>query len=282
MTGSTVGRRLTDAAAFLFDVDGCLLLSARGGGGVAKAFAGANDVLREVRRSGKTLVTCTNGTYHPPNEYAAWLRSVGLDVRDEEMLTPAVVAAEHLVKAHDEPTAFVIADGGLAGPLEDRGVRVLDLAEAPTAKAVILGGVSGVTTPQIQAACDAVLGGAELLVTAHARWFASSRGKQIGTSGAYGAAITYITGVTPTTIGKPSPLVMELAAERTGVAAEDFVVVGDDIESEVGMGRAAGAQTVLLLSGVTSAEQVEQAAEHELPDLVLPDIGALRAHLGIS
>src|SRR5437762_4840323 len=83
---------LEDAAAFVFDVDGTLVLSEDPNAGTGvRALDGAAAVLAALRQRGRPFVCFTNGTGQVPAEVAAKLRRVGLDVRDAEMLTPASV-----------------------------------------------------------------------------------------------------------------------------------------------------------------------------------------------
>jgi ribonucleotide monophosphatase NagD (HAD superfamily) len=74
-------------------------------------------------------------------------------------------------------------------------------------------------------------------------------------------------------VGKPSPIILEVALETLGLGARDCVIVGDRIETDIVMGKRLGLVTVLVLSGITRAGDARIA---ELaPDLVLPGIHAL-------
>jgi len=71
-------------------------------------------------------------------------------------------------------------------------------------------------------------------------------------------------------VGKPSPIILEVALARLGVDARDAVIVGDRIETDIVMGKRLGLATVLVLSGVTRADDPRVA--EIAPDLVLPSI----------
>jgi NagD protein len=71
-------------------------------------------------------------------------------------------------------------------------------------------------------------------------------------------------------VGKPSPIILDVALARLGVPAADAVIVGDRLETDIVMGKRLGLATVLVLSGVTRADD-RQIAEIA-PDLVLPSI----------
>jgi ribonucleotide monophosphatase NagD (HAD superfamily) len=90
------------------------------------------------------------------------------------------------------------------------------------------------------------------------------------------AAVEAVTGHrVETIVGKPSPIILEVALESLGVEARDCVIVGDRIETDIVMGKSLGLATVLVLSGITRGDDPRIA---ELaPDLVLPGIRALVA-----
>src|SRR6185295_20067826 len=78
-----------------------------------------------------------------------------------------------------------------------------------------------------------------------------------------------------TIVGKPSPIILEVALAALGVPARDAAIVGDRIETDIVMGRRLGLGTVLVLSGVTRADDPRIAAV--APDHVVGSIGALVA-----
>lgn len=270
-------RRPAEAAAFLFDVDGTLVLSEdpNTGAGGARALPGAVDVLRALRQRGSRYACFTNGTGQLPVSIAAKLRGVGLDVEDHEVLTPSTVAAESI--RHSHPGAPVLAFGteGVLQPLRDANIHLLGVEEAEQAKVVVIGADPDFTYAKLTAACRAVWGGAPMLVTSMAPYFASAGGRLPSTSGAIAAGIRHVTGVEPVVVGKPSPLVLRIAAARLHAEPSELVVVGDDLRLEIRMAREAGAFGVLVLTGSSSQSHVEEAASELRPDLVLSAVGDL-------
>jgi ribonucleotide monophosphatase NagD (HAD superfamily) len=76
-----------------------------------------------------------------------------------------------------------------------------------------------------------------------------------------------------TIVGKPSPIILDVALAALGVTAADAVMVGDRVETDIAMGRRLGLTTVLLLSGVTRPDDPRIADLR--PDLVLGSIADL-------
>jgi NagD protein len=272
---------LLHARAFLFDVDGTLVLSEdpNTGAGGARALSGASALLAMLRTRGTPYACFTNGTGQPPAAVAAKLRGLGLDVRDSEMLTPASVAATYLQSAYPNQPVLAFGTEGLLEPLAASGVPLASLDQADAARAVLIGADPDFTYIKLTAACRAVWAGAPMLVTSMAAYFASSGGRLPSTSGAIAAGIRHVTGVEPTVVGKPSPLVIDMAARVLGCESSQVVVVGDDVRLEIRMAREAGAPSVLVLSGSSQAKDVAATPTTLRPDLVVDVVGDLLHHL---
>src|ERR1700687_4535970 len=103
--------KLSDAEAFVFDVDGTLVLSddPNAGSGEVHVLPGAPETLALLRARGKRLAVFTNGSGQPPRAVAARLCLAGVDVADEEVLTPSVIAVEYIRRHH--PGQAVLAFG---------------------------------------------------------------------------------------------------------------------------------------------------------------------------
>jgi 4-nitrophenyl phosphatase len=78
-------------------------------------------------------------------------------------------------------------------------------------------------------------------------------------TGAIVAAVATGSGATPLVIGKPEPLIVTLALKRLGVSADEAIVVGDNVETDMPAGAGAGVRTVLILTGVCRREDAARA-----------------------
>jgi HAD superfamily hydrolase (TIGR01450 family) len=204
-----------------------------------------------------------------PSAQAARLRAVGLDIADEQLLTPANVAAAYICQHHAGQDVLAFGNDGLLRPLLAAGVPLADLRQTNAVGVVLIGADPEFTYPKLVAACRAVWAGAPLLVTSMAPYFAARDGRMPSTSGAIAAGIMHATGAEPIVVGKPSPLAMQVLASRLNLPAAQIAVVGDDIHLEIKMGREAGVRTVLVLTG-SSTE-----TDGPPPDLVLRSIAGL-------
>jgi HAD superfamily hydrolase (TIGR01450 family) len=267
--------------AFVFDVDGTLVLSddpTVGTGGV-HVLRGASELLRRLRARGKRLAVFTNGSGQLPRQVAAKLRSAGLDVADDELLTPPVIAVEYIRRHYPGEAVLAFGGEGVLEPVRQGGINVASLEDAEHAGVVLVGADLEFTYAKLEAACRAVWAGAPLLVTSMAPYFASRRGRMPSPSGSIAAAIRHVTGTEPRVVGKPSALVMEVLAERFATTPQKIGVIGDDLQLEIRMAREAGAFGVLVLSGTSRESDLDHLPADHRPHLVVPVIGDLIAHV---
>ena len=282
-------RRLRDARGYIFDMDGTLALGDRVNHGLAP-LPGAVEMLRWVRGRGLPYLVFTNGTNRSPAHFAAVLRDAGLDVPDEQMMTPASSAVVMFTR-RGYKRVMVLGGDGLAGPLRAAGIEVVPPLPEPVIGSPVVGSpVVGSTTevdavfaswfreftmPHLEAACQAIWSGATLYSASETPFFASAGGRALGTSRAISAMIRSITGCRLTVTGKPSPAALRAAAARLGVPASDLVVVGDDPLLEVPMAHRGRALAVAVQTGLAGPGAYEHLPPEKQPHLHLRGVDEL-------
>ncbi len=275
---------VVEARGWVFDVDGCLMRTARAGGAGGVPFPGAVELVAALKGAGRRVLLCTNASGRPPRRYAAHLRSLGFDVDDDEFVTAGSATADHVAAHHPGARVLALGGDGLTVPLTEAGVDVVDPASGADAEVVVVGAADGYSTAELNAACLAVDSGAAFYVTVRTPWFFGGVGKSVAVSSAVAAAISWVTGVEAQVTGKPSPALAERMLARFGATApaRDLVVVGDHT-AELELAQAMGARSVLVLSGATTPEDLDALSPGTVPDLVLPDVARLhdlvRPHL---
>jgi 4-nitrophenyl phosphatase len=237
---------------FMFDLDGTLLLSDRSLGGY-DILPGAVDVLTTLRQRGVPYVVLTNGSAYPPAEQAAKLRSHGLPIDDDRMITPSSVAADHMSR-HAIRRVLVLGKRGVGQALLDAGIETVYAGEprASEAQAVYVGWHPDCTMRDIEAACEAIWAGAKFYVASDVPFFATRHGRTMGYSYAIVGAIRRVTRAPMLLMGKPSLHALRYVARRLGVAMREVGVVGDDPVVEGIMARRGGATVFGVTTGVTS------------------------------
>lgn len=258
----------------MFDIDGCLILSDGPSGLGGSVLPGAREAIDLVRNSGRSLAVFTNGSGQAPHQIADSLRGLGLDIRDDEVLTPAVVAAETMQALYQQQPLLVFGGIGMHHDFQKRGLNVVDLDRAvagePTnAVAVVIGWDTDFGRDKLQVAAEAVLAGAEIYCTSDAPSFASEHRLNVGVSGFIAAGLSHVTGRPYRVLGKPSAEAMEILVQGLGVPAEEVLIIGDDLILECSMARAGGALGFLVTTGTNSAADAESAPADRKPDVVV-------------
>jgi NagD protein len=272
---AAVLKRLRAARAFLFDVDGTLVLGDRRNNGL-RPLPGAITLLERLRERKLPFAALTNGTVRTPDEYVHELRAAGLLFDQQMALTPSSVAADYFVR-YGYKRVRVLGSEGVWRPLEAAGITVILGHEDEAVDAVFVGWYREFRMDDIQAACEAIAAGARLFTGSLAPYFASAQGKVLSSSRVICSAITSITGKRATVLGKPAPEALRFACRRLGIEPAHLVVVGDDPSLEVYMARRGGALGIAVRTGTWGQGPVARLPAQHRPHLALQNVGELLA-----
>lgn len=271
---------LADTRAWVLDVDGCLMRTARAGGAGGTAMPAAGEFVTALRAAGHTVIICTNASQKPPSHYAQHLRSNGIDIPDSDLVTAGSAAASYVAERHRGARVLVVGDRGLIEPMTHLDLELVDTSDAATADVVVVGAADNYPTATINAAALAVDAGASLYTTVDLPWFHGGLSKSVAVSAAIAHAIAWATGTTPTVLGKPSPALGETLVRLLGTDPAAITVVGD-ATAEIDLARAMGARSVLVLSGATDLAALAALPGDRKPDLVAADIEDLFTRMSV-
>jgi glycerol 3-phosphatase-2 len=240
---------------------------------------GSPEALAAMLGAGKQLVFVTNNPTRRPEEYAERLRGYGVEVGPEQVVTAGIVAARLAAEAADGSGALVLGRDTLRDMVEEAGAAPVDPEDAETAAVVVVSGWPGFDYEWLRAAKRALDGGAALIATSHDPTMPMPGGEWPGT-GAVLAAVETASGARAEIAGKPERHLFELALSRMP-RAERVAMVGDRLSSDIAGGRAAGLETVLVLSGTSGSDGKGGSEDPETatvkPDHVVADLAALLA-----
>lgn len=255
---------------------------------------GVAAVLSARAAAGDAVVYVTNNSMHYRADYVTRLSAMGAPVTPDRVISSSRATALHL-REHEPSIRRVLAfgAGGLERELRDVGLDVVTTATAATRMtqetidgwtaagapdAVIVGLDPNLTYVRLTAAADCIRAGARFIATNRDPIYPTERGLRPG-AGSIVAALEATTGVTPLSIGKPAPLLLEIAAEAVGREARDAVMIGDGIGTDLAAALAVGARSVLMLTGVTSRAQVNALPADGRPTAVAADAAELEVAL---
>ncbi|MCT9107645.1 HAD-IIA family hydrolase [Streptomyces mirabilis] len=232
--------------SWLTDMDGVLIHE-----GVP--IPGADAFVKKLRESGKPFLVLTNNSIYTARDLHARLRRMGLDVPVENIWTSALATAKFLDDQRPGGTAYVIGEAGLTTALHDIGYVLTD--HEPDY--VVLGETRTYSFEAMTKAVRLIKGGARFIATNPDETGPSAEGP-LPATGAVAALITKATGKQPYFAGKPNPLMMRTGLNAIGAHSETSAMIGDRMDTDVLAGLEAGMVTYLVLTGLTTREEIEQ------------------------
>ncbi|WP_250550523.1 HAD-IIA family hydrolase [Pseudonocardia sp. H11422] len=228
------------------DMDGVLVHEGR-------LIPGADVFISRLRESGTPFLVLTNNSIYTPRDLQFRLRNTGIDVACESIWTSALATAVFLDDQRPEGSAYVVGEAGLTTALHEIGYVLTDTDP----DYVVLGETRTYSFEAVTTAIRLIDAGARFVATNPDPTGPSSEGV-LPATGSVAALITRATGVSPYFIGKPNPLMMRAALNRLKAHSEATVMVGDRMDTDIVAGLEAGMRTVLVLSGIVRAEEVDR------------------------
>ncbi len=249
----------------LLDLDGTVYL-----GGAA--IPGAAEALHVAGQSGMRLAYVTNNAFRTPAAIAELLTGMGIPATRDDIVTSAQAAAHMLAdRLPAGAPVLVVGGSGLRMALRERGLRPVSTA-ADRPLAVVQGFSPGITYSLLAEGGLAVAAGALFVASNVDRTLPSSRGNQPG-NGSLTEVIAYATGVRPLVAGKPEPPLHHESVLRTG--AKRPLAVGDRLDTDIEGAQRVGADSLLVLTGVSGPADVVLAPPGQRPTYIAEDLAGL-------
>jgi 4-nitrophenyl phosphatase len=275
----------------LIDLDGVVYRGSTPIPGVAA-------VLADRAARGDTVVYVTNNAMHYRADFVTRLTGLGAPVTADRVVSSARATALYLAgPAMDPPVHRVLAvgAGGLERECRDAGLEVVTAAHAASRlaqegiegweaagrpDAVVVGLDPQFTYQKLAVAMDCVRQGARFVATNRDPVYLTERGTRPG-AGAIVAAVEVGAQVTPVSIGKPAPHLLEMAIRTTGMDRAEAVMVGDSITSDLAAAVGLGIPCILMLTGISTRAQAEALPRDQRPAAMAEDAAELAAALDL-
>lgn len=252
----------------MFDMDGVVKVGDR-------AVTWAVEQVDAVRAAGASIAFVTNNASRSAARVAEQLRTFGIEASPSDVVTSAQAAAGHVRAEHGEGAPVVLL--GAEGLHEAAREAGLVVTEDPSRAVALLSGYAP------DARWSEIMRAA-VLVRAGLPYVASNTDATIPTS--FGVApghgtlvqlISEFAGVTPWVAGKPSPPLLLETIERTGGTTP--LMVGDRLDTDIAGAHAVGCASLLVMTGVTTMQELVAASGALRPTYVAPDLrGLTEAH----
>lgn len=214
---------------------------------------GSIDFVNWLQKEKKEFLFLTNSSERSPKELMQKLKRLGMDVDESHFYTSALATASFLQSQCPGGSGYVIGEPGLINALYDAGISMNDV----NPDYVIVGETRGYNFEKIEKAVQLVTKGARLIGTNPDLTGPTEKGIVPATR-ALMAPIELTTGKQAYYIGKPNPVIMRHAVQKLGLLSQDIAIIGDRMDTDIIAGIESGIDTVLVYSGVTTREGIEQ------------------------
>jgi glycerol 3-phosphatase-2 len=249
----------------LLDLDGVVYIG-------GKVVPGASEALRKASDEGMRLAYVTNNASRTPAAVAQVLTGMGIAAEPSDVVTSAQAAARLLAERLPAGAPVLVIGGmGLRVALRERGLRPVSTAAARPA-AVVEGFAPQVDYSALAQGGLAVRAGALFVGTNADLTIPNAQGIAPG-NGSLLQVIRTATKQTPIIAGKPEPPLHHESVIRTG--AKHPLVVGDRLDTDIEAAYRVGADSLLVLTGVTDAADAVLAPPHQRPTFVADDLAGL-------
>lgn len=256
-----MSRKIRSKMGFICDMDGVIYHGNR-------LLPGVMDFLSWLKNENKQFMFLTNSSERSPRELQEKLHRLGLDVDESHFYTSALATASFLASQCPNGSAYVIGETGLTNAMYDAGFSMNDV----NPDYVVVGETRNYNIEKIEKAVHLVFNGARLIGTNPDLTGPAEHGIVPATR-ALIAPIELATGKQAYFIGKPNPLMMRHALKKLGTKPEETAIVGDRMDTDIIAGVESEIDTVLVLSGVTSRENIHNFPYS--PKYVLSGVGEI-------
>jgi len=258
--------RLRNARGWIFDMDGVLYVG-------SERLPGVQELLDALALRERQVMLATNNSMSTPQAYERKLAEMGIEIPAASVITSALATRDYLVRTLPEGSGiYVIGMPALREQLfDDTSFHPVQYGEEQP-EAVVIGLDLQFSYDKLKAGHQALQHGARFIATNSDSTLPTEAGLVPG-AGSIVAALATASGQLPFVIGKPETPMLEMAMARMGTRPEETVMLGDRLDTDVLAGQRAGMLTVLVLSGVSTREDLAQVAT--LPDVVVSDLPSL-------
>lgn len=250
---------------YLFDMDGTLYLGSR-------LFDFTLELLDTLKKTGRRYLFMTNNSSKSVEDYVKKLASLGISATREDFMTSSQATAYYLHKHHEGQKLYVCGTESLKQELRREGFTVT--TDVDETECIVMGFDTELTFQKLHDISFMLLTRPELpYIATNPDYVCPTEFGSVPDCGSVCDMIYNATKKRPVVIGKPAALMPRLAMEALGIKDEEACVVGDRIYTDIKSGLNAGITSVLVMSGETTQEILDESAEK--PHIVLKDAGEI-------
>jgi len=253
---------------FIFDLDGVIYIG-------KTLLPGVKETLDSLKERGDRICFLSNNSTLSRRGYCIKLKKMGLKVKEEQLFISSYLLVLYLKnhkKIAPDEKVMVIGEKGIFQELKRAGIKTS--WDPEKVRYVAVGMDRKINFRKLSLAYDAIIRGAEFIATNTDVTY-PLEGKTIPASGAIVKALEVSTKRKPVVLGKPETFGINILLAHTGFSVSQVVLIGDRLETDIALGNKMGIRTVLVLSGITSPEEVKNTPPSLRPTFVISSLPEL-------
>ncbi|MCR4709929.1 MAG: HAD-IIA family hydrolase [Clostridiales bacterium] len=245
---------LSNKKLFLMDMDGTIYLD-------DKLLPGAREFIDRTRAKGRA-VFLTNNSSRGIDAYLEKMARLGVPATEDDFLTSVDATIyyleDHFGKNAGNKIIYVMGTESFKKQLKDAGFKVTGIY-SDDIEIVLLGFDRELTYRKLEDVSRLLTEKPEIpYFAANPDWVCPSEFGYVPDCGSMAEMLWHATGRKPIFMGKPEPLMAELAMKKFGCTKEETLIMGDRIYTDIACGVNAGVDTAFLLSGEGVLEDIDK------------------------
>lgn len=232
---------LRNKKLFLFDMDGTIYLD-----GVL--FDYVAELMQTIKNIGGRYVFITNNSSKSVEDYIGKLESMGIPCDEDNFFTSTQASAELLKDRIENNLIYVQATESCKKELAKYGLNITDEYNEKVS-AILVGFDSEITGEKMRNTSKMLTKLDVPYYATNPDWVCPVDFGYVPDCGSMCFGYEKATGKKPIFIGKPNPMMIDLAMSKFNVSKEQTLVIGDRIYTDIASGYNAGVETIMVLSG---------------------------------
>lgn len=240
-------KNLKKKKLFLFDMDGTIYEEER-------VFDGTFELLKYIREIEGRYVFITNNSSKSVEDYIKKVNRLGIYAEKDNFFTSSQAAAFYLQKNFPKAKVYCQGTKSLIKELRNAGIYVTENVEEDI-DVVLVGFDTELTMEKLRNTCENLQKDVPYLATNPDLCCPVSFGF-VPDCGAICEMLERATGKKPIYMGKPESVMVDFVREKFGFSKDETLVIGDRLYTDIAVGENAGVESVCVLTGETSIEDI--------------------------
>ena len=243
--------KLTDKRLFLLDMDGTIYLD-------YDLFDGTLDFLEKVKKIGGRYLFLTNNSSKGAAAYVEKLKKIGIESSVSDFLTSTNATVMYINSNHKGKKFYAMGTESFVSELRLSGVNAVTEPDDDVF-GVVISNDTELSFKKLDDVSRLLLRGVSEYIATNPDWVCPTSYGYVPDCGSFAEMLEHATGKKPRFIGKPQPEMLYTAMEKCGYSKDDTVMIGDRLYTDIASGYNAGVDTVFVLSGEGTLDDVEKS-----------------------